>query len=221
MSVVSAMRPMEFLATLSMNASSFPARNSSVRTGPGATTLAVIPFAATSLARILVIASTAALLATYAPYPGGSAATVVDENATMRPPLCAGMRRAASRHTRNLPRVFTANVASKSSTARGVLGVEDARAGHHDVGRGAERLLGAVEERAHGVRVGDVRAHGHGAEAPRGELRYELVGLGRVGGVVHHDARAERGEVGGHLAPDATGAAGDERDAAFERERRG
>jgi len=89
------------------------------------------------------------------------------------------------------------------------------------VGRGPERLLSAVEERAHGVRVGDVGAGDHGAEAPRGELRDELVGLGRVGGVVDHDARAERGEVGRHLAADAPGASRDECDAAVERERRG
>jgi len=143
----------------------------------------------------------------------------------MRPPLLGGMRRAASRPTRNLPRVFTANVASKSSTAvsasAGYFGVHDARAGHHYVGRGPEGLLGAVEERAHGGRVGDVRADGHGAETARGELCDELLGLGRVGGVVDHDACAERGEVGGHLAADAPRPAGDERDAAVERRRGG
>ena len=103
---------------------------------------------------------------------------------------------------------------------RRVLGVEEARAGHHDVRRGPERLLGAVEERAHGVRVRHVAADGHGAVAAGGELRDELVGPRGVGRVVDHDARAERGELGGHLAADPAGAAGDERDAAGERERR-
>uniref|UniRef100_A0A804LZ58 Uncharacterized protein n=1 Tax=Zea mays TaxID=4577 RepID=A0A804LZ58_MAIZE len=116
-SVVSAMRPMDCCSTLRRNASSFPAKNSSVRTGPGATTFAVTPFAATSLARIFVIASTAALVAVYAAYPGRSVPTMDDENVTMRPPLLAGTRFAASRHTRNVPRTFTANMASKSSTA--------------------------------------------------------------------------------------------------------
>jgi len=89
------------------------------------------------------------------------------------------------------------------------------------VRRGPEGLLGAVEERAHGGRVGDVRAHGHGAEAARGELCDELLGLARVGGVVDHDACAERGEVGGHLAANAPRPAGDDRDAAVERRRGG
>eukprot|EP01018_Ginkgo_biloba_P033137 Gb_39930 [translate_table: standard] len=44
-------------------ASSFPAKNMSVATGPGATQLAVIRVPLNSLARILVIVSTAALLA--------------------------------------------------------------------------------------------------------------------------------------------------------------
>uniref|UniRef100_A0A0E0EYK2 Disease resistance R13L4/SHOC-2-like LRR domain-containing protein n=1 Tax=Oryza meridionalis TaxID=40149 RepID=A0A0E0EYK2_9ORYZ len=116
-SVVSAIRPIDLSSTFLTNASSFPAMNSSVLTGPGATTFAVIPFAATSFAMILVIASTAPFVAVYAAYPGRSVPRMDDENVTTRPPAPAGMRFAASRHTRNVPRTLTASMASKSSTA--------------------------------------------------------------------------------------------------------
>jgi hypothetical protein len=64
-----------------------------------------------------------------------------DDNVTMRPPLLAGMRFAASRHTRNVPRTFTMNMASKSSmivsASLGYLRFRiPAHAGHHDVRQG-------------------------------------------------------------------------------------
>uniref|UniRef100_A0A0A9DLB2 Uncharacterized protein n=1 Tax=Arundo donax TaxID=35708 RepID=A0A0A9DLB2_ARUDO len=86
-----------------------------VATGPGATLLTVIPVPASSLASTLVIASTAAFVATYAPYPGLSDPTLDDEKVTMRPPPPRTSRFAASRQHRNAPRAFTPKVRSHCS----------------------------------------------------------------------------------------------------------
>jgi hypothetical protein len=146
-----------------------------------------------------------------------------DDNVTMRPPLLAGMRFAASRHTRNVPRTFTMNMASKSSmvvsASLGYLRFRiPAHAGHHDVRQGPNASSARLKS-ARTASGSDTSALTATARWPRVALRNVLVGLGRVGHVVDHDTRAERGEVGAHLAADAAGAASDQRDAAVERER--
>ncbi|XP_039793523.1 uncharacterized protein LOC120659437 [Panicum virgatum] len=97
-----------------------PAKNMSVAVGPGATQLAVMRVPLSSLAIVRTSASTAALDAVYAPYPGGRLPTTDDVTATIRPPPPPpprGRRFAASRRHRNAPRRFTASTRSKDSVA--------------------------------------------------------------------------------------------------------
>lgn len=84
-----------------------PLKNMSVATGPGATQLTVMRVPLSSLARILVMASTAALEAVYAPVFSLREAVRDDDSTMILPPPPRLIRFAPSLQHRNEPLAFT------------------------------------------------------------------------------------------------------------------
>ncbi|URE08758.1 hypothetical protein MUK42_37755 [Musa troglodytarum] len=193
-----------------------------VAVAPGATPLAVMRVPLSSFASTVVITSTAAFVAAYAPNPGLSPPTPDDEKVMIRPPPPRTRRFAASRQQRNVPLAFTPNIWSKLSsvvstidgyraslTAAAVTSMCKSGPKGLDLG-GAGHIGGdRYGPGAAGVAIASPISHVD-------RLR-QLLRRARVADVADDNACAKGGEVGRHRRADATCAARHDRHAAFQR----